>query len=67
MIHASRIDGHIDPAELAARDRLLKQKFDLVDARDGGNQMQDESDQQKGDNPILPDPSQGLSQGEIHG
>lgn len=32
LIHASRIDGHIDPAELAARDRLLKQKFDLAEA-----------------------------------
>ena len=32
LIHASRIDGEIDPAELAARDRLLKQKFDLAEA-----------------------------------
>ena len=29
LIHASRIDGDIDPAEVAARDRLLQQKFDL--------------------------------------
>jgi uncharacterized tellurite resistance protein B-like protein len=32
LIHASRIDGEVDPAEVAARDRLLKQKFDLADA-----------------------------------
>ena len=32
LIHASRIDGEIDPAELAVRDRLLKQKFDLAEA-----------------------------------
>jgi uncharacterized tellurite resistance protein B-like protein len=29
LIHASRIDDAIDPAEVAARDRLLKEKFDL--------------------------------------
>ena len=32
LIHASRIDGDIDPAELTARDRLLQQKFDLAEA-----------------------------------
>jgi uncharacterized tellurite resistance protein B-like protein len=32
LVHASRIDGEVDPAEVAARDRLLKQKFDLADA-----------------------------------
>lgn len=32
LIHASRIDGEIDPAELAARDRLLQQKFDLAES-----------------------------------
>lgn len=32
LIHASRIDDDVDPAEAAARDRLLKQKFDATDA-----------------------------------
>ena len=32
LIHACRIDGDIDAAELAARDRLLQQKFDLPEA-----------------------------------
>ena len=32
LIHASRVDDHVDPAEIAARDRLLKQKFDVSDA-----------------------------------
>jgi uncharacterized tellurite resistance protein B-like protein len=32
LIHASRINDHVDPAEVAARDRLLKQKFDVSDA-----------------------------------
>ncbi len=32
LIHACRIDGRIDPAELAVRDRLLQQKFDLAEA-----------------------------------
>lgn len=32
LIHASRIDDHIDPAEVAARDRLLKEKFDVSEA-----------------------------------
>jgi uncharacterized tellurite resistance protein B-like protein len=31
LIHASRIDDRIDPAEVAARDRLLKEKFDVSD------------------------------------
>jgi uncharacterized tellurite resistance protein B-like protein len=31
LIHASRIDDEVDPAEVAARDRLLKQKFDASD------------------------------------
>ena len=31
MVHASRIDDEVDPAEVAARDRLLKQKFDASD------------------------------------
>ena len=31
LIHASRIDDHIDPAELAVRDRLLQEKFDLAE------------------------------------
>ena len=30
LIHASRIDDDVDPAEIAARDRLLKQKFDAT-------------------------------------
>jgi uncharacterized tellurite resistance protein B-like protein len=29
LVHASRIDDAIDPAEVAARDRLLREKFDL--------------------------------------
>jgi uncharacterized tellurite resistance protein B-like protein len=32
LIHASRIDDTVDPAEIAARDRLLKEKFDVTDA-----------------------------------
>lgn len=32
LIHASRIDDEIDPAEVAVRDRLLKEKFELADA-----------------------------------
>jgi len=32
LIHASRIDDTVDPAEIAARDRLLKEKFDISDA-----------------------------------
>ena len=32
LIHASRIDDTVDPAEIAARDRLLKEKFDVSDA-----------------------------------
>ena len=31
LIHASRIDDDVDPEEAAARDRLLKQKFDATD------------------------------------
>jgi uncharacterized tellurite resistance protein B-like protein len=31
LIHASRIDGKIDPAEVVARDRLLRKKFDLAE------------------------------------
>ena len=31
MVHASRIDDEVDAAEIAARDRLLKQKFDASD------------------------------------
>ncbi len=31
LVHASRIDGDIDAAEVVARDRLLQQKFDLAD------------------------------------
>ncbi len=31
LIYASRIDDEIDPAEVAVRDRLLKEKFDLED------------------------------------
>ncbi len=29
LVHASRIDGNIDPAEVAVRNRLLKEKFEL--------------------------------------
>ena len=29
LIHASRIDDDVDPAEVAARDRLLREKFDV--------------------------------------
>lgn len=32
LIHATRIDDQVDPAEVAARDRLLKEKFDVPDA-----------------------------------
>ena len=32
LIHASRIDDEVDPAEVAARDRLLKEKFELAEA-----------------------------------
>jgi uncharacterized tellurite resistance protein B-like protein len=32
LIHASRIDDSVDPAEIAARDRLLREKFDISDA-----------------------------------
>lgn len=32
LIHASRIDDQIEAAEVAARDRLLKEKFDVSDA-----------------------------------
>ena len=32
LIHASRIDDTVDPAEIAARDRLLREKFDVSDA-----------------------------------
>lgn len=32
LIHASRIDDTVEPAEIAARDRLLKEKFDISDA-----------------------------------
>ncbi|MEX2481328.1 MAG: TerB family tellurite resistance protein [Gammaproteobacteria bacterium] len=32
LIHASRIDDDVDPEEITARDRLLKQKFDMSDA-----------------------------------
>jgi len=35
LVHASLIDGHLDEAEAAARDRLLKDKFDLSDAELG--------------------------------
>jgi uncharacterized tellurite resistance protein B-like protein len=32
LIHASRIDDTVDTAEIAARDRLLREKFDISDA-----------------------------------
>jgi uncharacterized tellurite resistance protein B-like protein len=32
LVTASLIDGHMDAAEIAVRDRLLKDKFDLDDA-----------------------------------
>lgn len=32
LLHASAIDDQTDPAEVAARDRLLKEKFDVSDA-----------------------------------
>lgn len=31
LIHASRINDNVDPAEVETRDRLLKQKFDASD------------------------------------
>jgi uncharacterized tellurite resistance protein B-like protein len=31
LIHASRINDDVDPAEIETRDRLLKQKFDASD------------------------------------
>jgi len=43
LIHASRIDGKIDPAETAARDRLLKEKFDLAEGEIANLVMQAES------------------------
>lgn len=32
LVHASLIDGHLDKAEVAARDRLLKDKFGIGNA-----------------------------------
>ena len=32
LVHASLIDGHLDDAEIQARDRMLKDKFGLNDA-----------------------------------
>ena len=32
LVHASLIDGHLDEAEIQARDRMLKDKFGLNDA-----------------------------------
>ena len=32
LIHASRIDDEVDPAEVAARDRLLLEKFEVPEA-----------------------------------
>jgi uncharacterized tellurite resistance protein B-like protein len=32
LIHASRIDDDVDPAEIETRNRLLKEKFDVSDA-----------------------------------
>lgn len=43
LIHASRIDGKIDPAEAAARDRLLKEKFDLAEGEIANLVMQAEN------------------------
>ena len=43
LIHASRIDGDIDPAEVAARDRLLQQKFELADGEIAGLVMEAEA------------------------
>ena len=43
LVHACRIDDGVDPAEVAARDRLLKQKFDVPDAEIADLVMQAES------------------------
>ena len=43
LVHACRIDDDVDPAEVAARDRLLQQKFDVPDGEIAGLVMQAES------------------------
>ena len=43
LVHASRIDERIDPAETAARDRLLKEKFDLAEGEIAALVMEAES------------------------
>ena len=43
LIHASRIDDDVDPAEIEARNRLLKEKFDVSDAELAGLVMEAES------------------------
>lgn len=43
LIHASRIDDDVDPAEVAARDRLLREKFDVSDAEIASLVMEAES------------------------
>ena len=44
LIHASSIDDHIDPVEVAARNRLLKEKFDVSDAEIAALVMEAEAD-----------------------
>lgn len=43
LIHASRIDGNIDATESAARDRLLREKFELAEGEIADLVMQAES------------------------
>lgn len=43
LVHASRIDERIQPAEAAARDRLLKEKFDLAEGEIAALVMEAES------------------------
>lgn len=43
LVHASRIDDEIDPAEIAARDRLLREKFDLAEGEIAALVMEAES------------------------
>jgi len=47
LVHASRIDGNISPAEEAARDRLLKEKFDLADGEIASLVMAAESEEKE--------------------
>ncbi|MGI9464530.1 MAG: TerB family tellurite resistance protein [Aestuariivirgaceae bacterium] len=47
LVHASRIDGKIDPAEIAVRDRLLQQKFDMAEAEIADLVMEAETAEQE--------------------